>query len=104
MKTTVTPYSTTHDFLRSLTDTISIDELCRAIFSMLKDETFISTRETLHYLERNKIPFVFLKIDFRKTFDTISWDVPTRGAPDKRIPITLDIMDLQHSNLLDLLP
>jgi Reverse transcriptase (RNA-dependent DNA polymerase) len=37
-------------------------------------QTFISTRETLNHLAKNKIPSVFLKINFRKAFDTLSWD------------------------------
>jgi Reverse transcriptase (RNA-dependent DNA polymerase) len=31
-------------------------------------------REKLSFLHRNKIPSVLLKIDFRKAFDTISWE------------------------------
>jgi Reverse transcriptase (RNA-dependent DNA polymerase) len=37
-------------------------------------ETFWVARELIHFRTKNKIPSVVLKIDFRKAFDTISWD------------------------------
>jgi Reverse transcriptase (RNA-dependent DNA polymerase) len=40
-------------------------------------ENFLLDRETLYFLQKNKIPSVLLKIDFRKTFDMISWDYLT---------------------------
>jgi Reverse transcriptase (RNA-dependent DNA polymerase) len=49
-------------------------------------QTFLSTRELLHHLAEQKIPFVFIKIDFQKAFDSISWDflfevMRARGFP-----------------------
>jgi retron-type reverse transcriptase len=37
-------------------------------------QTFISSRELLCYLAKNKIPSIFMKIDVQKAFDSISWD------------------------------
>jgi Reverse transcriptase (RNA-dependent DNA polymerase) len=37
-------------------------------------ETFVAARQTLSFLHHNKVPSVLLKIDFKKIFDTISWD------------------------------
>jgi Reverse transcriptase (RNA-dependent DNA polymerase) len=37
-------------------------------------QTFISIRELLCHLAKNKIPSIFMKIDFQKVFDSISWD------------------------------
>jgi Reverse transcriptase (RNA-dependent DNA polymerase) len=37
-------------------------------------ENFLIVREKLSFLHRNKIPSVLLKIDFRKAFETISWE------------------------------
>jgi Reverse transcriptase (RNA-dependent DNA polymerase) len=39
-------------------------------------QTFLATREILSHLSRNKIPSIFIKIDFQKTFDSNSWDFP----------------------------
>jgi Reverse transcriptase (RNA-dependent DNA polymerase) len=37
-------------------------------------QTFISNRKLLIHFAKNKIPSVFLKIDFQKAFDSLSWD------------------------------
>jgi hypothetical protein len=37
-------------------------------------QTLLSTQELLHHLVKNKIPSIFLKADFQKAFDTLSWD------------------------------
>jgi Reverse transcriptase (RNA-dependent DNA polymerase) len=37
-------------------------------------QTFLSTRELLCHLVKNKITSIFMKIDFQKAFDSISWD------------------------------
>jgi Reverse transcriptase (RNA-dependent DNA polymerase) len=55
-------------------------------------QTFLSTRELLCHLTKNKIPSIFMKIDFQKAFDSISWDyllkvLRVRGSP------TMDCMD-----------
>jgi Reverse transcriptase (RNA-dependent DNA polymerase) len=60
-------------------------------------QTFISAREMLSYLSKNKIPTIFFKIDFHKAFDTISWDfllevLRTRGFPALWISWIKDIL------------
>jgi Reverse transcriptase (RNA-dependent DNA polymerase) len=37
-------------------------------------ETFLVVRELINFRNKHNIPSVVLKIDFRKAFDTISWD------------------------------
>jgi Reverse transcriptase (RNA-dependent DNA polymerase)/zinc-binding in reverse transcriptase len=37
-------------------------------------ETFILARQSLSFLHKHNIPSVLLKIDFKKAFDSISWD------------------------------
>jgi Reverse transcriptase (RNA-dependent DNA polymerase) len=37
-------------------------------------ETFVLARQTLSFLHTHKIPSILFKIDFRKAFDSISWD------------------------------
>jgi Reverse transcriptase (RNA-dependent DNA polymerase) len=58
--------------------------------SFVKDrqlmQTFISTREILVHLAKHKIPSIFIKVDFQKAFDSISWDflievLRARGFP-----------------------
>jgi Reverse transcriptase (RNA-dependent DNA polymerase) len=49
-------------------------------------QTFLSTRELLCHLVKNKISSIFMKIDFQKAFDSISWDfllevLRVRGFP-----------------------
>jgi Reverse transcriptase (RNA-dependent DNA polymerase) len=49
-------------------------------------QTFLSTRELPCHLVKNKISSIFMKIDFQKAFDSISWDfllevLRVRGFP-----------------------
>jgi uncharacterized LabA/DUF88 family protein len=37
-------------------------------------KTFLVVRESIHFRNKNHIPSVALKIDFRKAFDTVSWE------------------------------
>jgi Reverse transcriptase (RNA-dependent DNA polymerase) len=49
-------------------------------------QTFLSARELMNHLHKNHIPTIFFKIDFAKTFDTLSWEyllkvMRARGFP-----------------------
>jgi hypothetical protein len=37
-------------------------------------QTFVSTQELLHHLAKNKIPSLFMKVNFQKEFDILSWN------------------------------
>jgi Reverse transcriptase (RNA-dependent DNA polymerase) len=49
-------------------------------------ETFLLARQSLTHLHKNKIPSVLIKIDFKKAFDTISWDYLLNLMRAKRFP------------------
>jgi Reverse transcriptase (RNA-dependent DNA polymerase) len=49
-------------------------------------QIFLTTRELLNHLSARKIPSVFIKVNFQKAFDSISWDflletMQARGFP-----------------------
>jgi Reverse transcriptase (RNA-dependent DNA polymerase) len=53
-------------------------------------QMFLSTREILHHLSKNKVPSIFLKVDFKKAFDSLSWNfllevLIVRGFPPRCI-------------------
>jgi Reverse transcriptase (RNA-dependent DNA polymerase) len=49
-------------------------------------QTFLSTRETLYHLAKNKVPSIFMKIDFQKAFNTLSWDFLLEALGAKGFP------------------
>jgi Reverse transcriptase (RNA-dependent DNA polymerase) len=53
-------------------------------------ENFLATREILHHIHGSGDPVIFMKIDFSKAFDSVSWDflmntMRARGFPEKWI-------------------
>ncbi|KAJ1698015.1 hypothetical protein LUZ63_006527 [Rhynchospora breviuscula] len=60
-------------------------------------ESYMVTREVISFWHKHKIPSILYKIDFAKTFDTVSWTFLTnvlieRGFPPSWISWTLHIL------------
>jgi retron-type reverse transcriptase len=66
-------------------------------------QTFISICELLCHLAKNKIPSIFMKIDFQKVFDSISWDYLLEVFRARSFPL-LWIVWMQPSHILHLIP
>jgi Reverse transcriptase (RNA-dependent DNA polymerase) len=63
--------------------------------SMMK--TFLVARKLINFRSKHNIPSIILKIDFRKTFDTISWDfllhiMSFRGFPHTWAQLTKNLL------------
>ncbi|XP_078173283.1 uncharacterized protein LOC144567103 [Carex rostrata] len=67
-------------------------------------ENFVATRELLHHVSQGKFKAVFLKVDFRKAFDSVEWDflkliMAARGFPPRWIRWMAEIRSTSTSTV-----